>query len=55
MNRVAMGDCNTVVGEGKDGKTVGQYGLGTKNERGQRLVEFCERHKQACCLVGSMS
>ena len=44
-NIVVMGDCSAVVGEGKGGKTAGQYELGTRNERGQRLVEFCERHK----------
>jgi hypothetical protein len=30
-----------VVGEGQDGKTGGGYGLGRRNDRGERLGEFC--------------
>jgi exonuclease III len=42
---VVMGDWNAVVGEGRDGLEVGNFGLGKKNERGERLIEFCRRHK----------
>ena len=40
---VVMGDWNAVVGEGREDIVVGRYGLGTRNERGAKLVEFCER------------
>jgi uncharacterized protein YqeY len=40
-----MGDFNAVVGEGEDGKIVGKWGLGVRNERGHKLVEFCKRKK----------
>lgn len=40
---VVMGDWNAVVGEGRSGREVGPYGLGTRNSRGDKLVEFCER------------
>ena len=40
-----LGDCNAVVGEGKDGKEVGEFGLGKRNERGQELINFCKRLK----------
>ncbi len=40
---VVMGDWNAVVGEGQEEKTVGMYGLGNRNERGNKLVEFCRR------------
>ena len=44
-NVVIMGDWNAVVGEGGDGKEVGMYGLGQRNDRGDKLVEFCKRNK----------
>jgi len=44
-NLVVMGDWNAVVGEEGDEKVVGKYGLGERNERGEKLVEFCKRNK----------
>ena len=38
-----LGDFNAVVGEGRDEKEVGGYGVGKRNDRGQMLVEFCRR------------
>lgn len=38
---IVMGDFNAKVGAGHLGfKSVGRYGLGEKNERGERLLEF---------------
>jgi len=42
---VIMGYWNAVVGEGNEGKEVGANGLGKKNTRGQRLVDFCRENK----------
>jgi hypothetical protein len=36
-----MGDWNAVVGEGRDELVVGKFGLGLKNERGEKLIDFC--------------
>jgi len=41
---IVMGDMNATVGEGKEGAIVGQFGLGTRNDRGRRLIEFCTRN-----------
>ncbi|KAI5711321.1 hypothetical protein M8J75_016072 [Diaphorina citri] len=38
-NVIIMGDMNAIVGEGRDGVTVGKY------ERGDMLVEFCTRNR----------
>ncbi|XP_068085323.1 craniofacial development protein 2-like [Anabrus simplex] len=43
-NLIVMGDWNAVVGQGRDGSTVGKFGLVQRNERGSRLVEFCTDH-----------
>jgi len=42
---IILGDWNAVVGEGRDGKEIGEFGLGKRNERGQELVNFCKRLK----------
>ncbi|XP_068084785.1 craniofacial development protein 2-like [Anabrus simplex] len=39
-----MVDWNAVVGQGREGNTVEEFGLGQRNVRGSRLVEFCTDH-----------
>src|SRR6478609_1177978 len=41
-NVILMGDFNAVVGEGKVDRMVGKFGIGKRNDRGQRLIEFCK-------------
>ena len=42
---ILMGDWNAVIGEGEQGREVGKYGHGRRNERGEKLVEFCRENK----------
>ena len=42
---ILLGDFNAKVGLRKQGKTVGPHRLGTHNERGERLVDWCEEKK----------
>ena len=44
-NLILMRDWNAVVEEGKEGSIGGKYGLGKRNESGDRLVEFCAKDK----------
>lgn len=39
-----MGNFNAVVGVGKDNQMIGKHGLGTRNIRGERLVNFCKQN-----------
>ena len=42
---IVMGDFNAKVGPGEIRETcTGSYGIGTRNRRGDMLVEFAERH-----------
>jgi exonuclease III len=43
-NTIIMGDWNSVVGDKAHHNTVGPYGLGRRNRRGQMLIDFCERY-----------
>jgi len=42
-NLIILGDWKAVVGEGQDRHAVGKYGLGVRNNRGQRLIDFCNK------------
>jgi hypothetical protein len=42
---VVMGDFNAVVGEGDQDDVVGKFGLGTRNKRGQMLINFARRRQ----------
>ena len=41
---IVMGDFNAKVGNKKHKDIIGSYGLGKRNERGERLIQFCEEH-----------
>ena len=43
---LVVGDLNAKVGCGRSGEVVGNYGLGQRNERGDRWVEWCESWEQ---------
>lgn len=43
---LVMGDLNAKVGRGAAGLAVGNFGLGVRNERGDRFVEWCESWEQ---------
>ena len=43
--RIVMVDLNTKVGVERDGRAVGPVGLGQRNERGSRLVEWCTANR----------
>jgi hypothetical protein len=43
-NTIIMGDWNSVVGDKAHHNNVGSYGLGRRNQKGQMLIDFCERY-----------
>ena len=44
-NLIVLGDWNVTVGEGRENSIVCKYGTGKRNERVERLIEFCYRLK----------
>ena len=46
-----LGDLNAKVGNERTSNITGQYGLGTQNERGERLIEFC--HESQLIMANS--
>jgi len=40
-NLIIMGDWNAVVRETQEQGISGAFGLGKRNKRGERLIEFC--------------
>ena len=45
--RIVMGDFNSKVGSERSDSVVGPFGIGEKNERGERLIEWCKEHNLA--------
>ena len=41
-----MEDLNAKVGEGCSGNVVGHYGLGDRNARGDKWIEWCGSYEQ---------
>ena len=48
---IILGDMNAKVGRGKEGTEVGPWGLGIRNERGHRLVQFCREN--SLCIANT--
>jgi len=41
-NLIILGDWNAVVGERTEPGVIGKFGLGIRNQKGDRLIEFCK-------------
>uniref|UniRef100_A0A8D8XFQ8 Craniofacial development protein 2 n=1 Tax=Cacopsylla melanoneura TaxID=428564 RepID=A0A8D8XFQ8_9HEMI len=48
---ICMGDWNAKVGEGRENKIAGPFGLGIRNDRGDRFVEFCNENN--LCIMNT--
>ena len=48
---IILGDMNAVVRQNSDGLVVGNHGLGTRNDRGRLLIEFCRKNK--LCIMNT--
>ena len=40
-----MGDLNAKVGDERYQNIIGMHGFGRRNERGERLIQFCQKNK----------
>ena len=47
-----MGDFNGKVGEGREEDMVGPFGLGERNDNGEKLVNFCKRQNLFVTNIG---
>ena len=47
---ILLGDFNAKVGNEREGKACGRFGLGVRNEAGDKLVEFCQANQ---LMIGS--
>lgn len=45
---IIMEDLNAKIGKGKCGSTVEDYGLDTRNKRGDQLLQFCQKKPNNC-------
>lgn len=45
---LSIGDFNAKVGREETQDNMDKFGLGVRNERGRRLVEFCMETKLVC-------
>ena len=50
-NVIVIGDFNAVVGKGKEDRVVGKFGLEKRNDRGERLIEFCKSQNLEICGI----
>ena len=41
---IMMGDFNGKVGVNREEDTIGPFGVGMRNDNGERVVNFCKRH-----------
>jgi len=46
---IVLGDFNAKVGGTPVQGTVGDFGIGDRNERGTRLIEFAEKYNMVIC------
>ena len=42
---IILGEFNAKVGQTETSTSIGKYGLGQTNERGELLIGFCEKHQ----------
>ena len=40
-----MGDWNAKIGKGEGSGIAGKWGLGERNERGERLINLCAKNE----------
>lgn len=48
---IIMGDLNAKVGEGGEEGIVGDFGIGIRNERGERFENFCKENN--LCIMNT--